>query len=116
MESITYQTTLGLIMFFVAIVLVALFFWDKRRNSLRRMTRMMASVGLDPEATDQETLATMKAVTALCNTCNCEDYCERWLKGDVSGSNEFCPNAQTFEKLKSSATPKLTTQTTASAL
>ena len=111
MESITNQASLALILLAVAIALVAWFLWDKMRHSLSRMNRMMTHVGLDPDLTDEETLATMKAVTARCTTCNCEDYCERWLKDEVVDDNDFCPNAQTFEELKRTAALKMPTTT-----
>jgi len=107
MEPITYQATLALVLLAVAVVLVTWFLWDKRRHSLSRMNRMMTHIGLDPDVTDEETLATMKAVTARCSTCNGEDVCERWLKGEEAGDNGFCPNAQTFEGLKRTAALKM---------
>jgi hypothetical protein len=96
--------------------MVIWFFQKKSLHSNRRMRTMMMRVGLDPETTDPDTLATMKAVKSRCSLCNAEDYCERWLKGEVKGSNDFCPNAHTFEELKQSATAEPAQPTTASAL
>ncbi len=116
MELTNTQTIIAIVMIVVAITLAMWFLQNKALLSLRRRTRMMRYIGLDPDATDPETLATMKAVTARCNSCNCEDYCERWLDGEVSGSNDFCPNAQTFADLKRRATPELPRPNEASAL
>ncbi len=103
MEPINFQISIAIIMLAVTVAMIAWFYRNKANHSLRRRTRMMTRIGLDPETTDQQTLATMKAVTARCSVCNCEDYCERWLDGEVDGSNDFCPNAQTFQHLKLSA-------------
>ena len=92
------------------IVVVLLFFGLRRyqlRNSERRMLAMLESVGLDPEiATSGDMDTIMGEVRHRCQRCQSEALCERWLKGEETGSNEFCPNARVFEVLKkySSAT------------
>ena len=72
---------------------------------------MMMRIGLDLKANnhDPETQANLQAVRSRCLKCTAEDYCERWLDSEVSGDNDFCPNAQTFRDLKWKAPPKSTT-------
>ena len=41
----------------------------------------------------------MKEVRDRCRHCASEDYCERWLEGEVQGENQFCPNARVFRLL-----------------
>lgn len=70
-------------------------------NSERRMRMMLESVGLDPEiATSGEISTIIKEVRQRCRHCATEDVCERWLKGNEEGDNEFCPNARVFDILK----------------
>lgn len=69
-------------------------------NSERRMRTMLESVGLDPAiAASGEIPTIMQEVRQRCRTCNSEDVCERWLKGDKEDPNDFCPNARVFEIL-----------------
>jgi hypothetical protein len=42
----------------------------------------------------------MRDVRQRCEHCPSEDVCERWLRGEVSGDNDFCPNAKVFEILR----------------
>jgi hypothetical protein len=64
------------------------------------MTAMMTRVGLDPGTFDGwRTVAIRKVMRRRCITCPREGLCERWLAGEVEGSNSFCPNAQTFRTL-----------------
>ena len=119
MDPTVNETTVAIIMIAVAIALVVWFHSDLALNSLRRMKRMMKRIGLDPNATingDQQTRATLKGVTGRCLRCTCEDYCERWLNGEIAGSNDFCPNAQVFQELKRGEPPKPGQATAARAL
>ena len=69
-------------------------------NSERRMRAMLESAGLDPEiAASGEIPTIMQEVRQRCRSCNSEDVCERWLKGDKEDPNDFCPNAKVFEML-----------------
>lgn len=69
-------------------------------NSERRMRAMLESAGIDPAiAASGEIPTIMQEVRQRCRTCNSEDVCERWLKGDKEDSNDFCPNARVFEIL-----------------
>ena len=68
-------------------------------GSLSRMRRMMTSVGLDPDnlaSSDAGAGLDMQAVRTRCRMCPAEDLCERWLAGEVTGDNGFCPNAKIF--------------------
>ena len=84
-------------------VVIALVFAYQRylaRNAERRMLGMLVSVGLDPDTVLRDDLDTiMKEVRQRCNSCQSEDVCERWLKGDEGGGNAFCPNSKVFEIL-----------------
>ena len=67
--------------------------------SARRMMGMMKRVGLDPRTAtldDPRTTAFIKETRRRCKRCPREELCDRWLAGEVEGSNSFCPNAQTF--------------------
>ena len=93
----------------VAIVMVAvtivLFLWFQRTlaaGSARRMTRMVAYVGLDPKIAtrgDPRTQAVMTEARRRCANCRVEDFCNRWLAGECEGGNAFCPNARVFHSL-----------------
>jgi hypothetical protein len=62
---------------------------------------MLESVGLDPAiATSGDLPTIMSEVRKRCEHCQSEDLCERWLQGEETGGNEFCPNARVFEILK----------------
>ena len=69
-------------------------------QSERRMLGMLSSLGLDPTiATSGDIETIMSEVRERCRHCAAEDKCERWLKGEESGDNEFCPNHRVFEVL-----------------
>ena len=95
------QIIAAIVMIGIAVTL----FYAYRRflavNSDRRMRQMLQSVGLDPEiAAGGNTELIMKEVRQRCKSCTTEDVCERWLKGDEKGDNDFCPNSMVFETLK----------------
>ena len=113
------EFTVAIVLTAVAVAMVVWFHRDLAFNSLRRMKRMMTRIGLDPNATntgDPQSRATLKEVKRRCLRCTSEDYCERWLDGEVTGDNDFCPNAQTFRELKRSTPPKSLQPTADSAL
>ena len=111
MNPTSNDITVTIVMTAVAIAMVVWFHRDLASNSVRRMKRMMMRIGLDLKANnhDPETQAKLQAVRSRCLKCTAEDYCERWLDSEVSGDNDFCPNAQTFRDLKWKAPPKSTT-------
>ena len=94
--------------FFIAIttiiVAIALFVGIWRylaAGSERRMRRMLAEVGLDPDLAESGDIPTiMKDVRYRCRQCSVESVCESWLDGDAGGDNTFCPNHRVFEILK----------------
>lgn len=101
MTDSTIQVFAAIIMVGIAIGLVFAIRGYMAAASRRRMTGMLERLGLDPAiATSGDRDAMMKEVRQRCRSCNCEDFCERWLAGEEIGDNEFCPNAQVFESMK----------------
>lgn len=95
------QLLIGIAAIIVAIVLAVGFRKYLAAGSERRMRRMLAEVGLDPELAEGGDIPTiMKDVRYRCRRCPVESVCEGWLDGDVDGNNEFCPNHKVFEILK----------------
>lgn len=91
----------------MAVVGIAMAVWFERyraAGSARRMTQMMRRCGLGAGAgRDPQTEAVMRAVRRRCKRCAIEGVCERWLAGELTGNNAFCPNAATFRMLASRA-------------
>jgi hypothetical protein len=93
----------------VAIILVAvsvaMLIWFRRSlvvASARRMMRMMTRADLGPAIgpeADPQTGAVMKEARRRCRNCMHEGLCDRWLAGEIEGSNSFCPNARVFRAL-----------------
>lgn len=70
-------------------------------QSERRMRTMLIKIGLDPVMVNSgDTGAIMREVRRRCRNCSSEDACERWLAGEETGDNAFCPNAAVFESMK----------------
>ena len=70
----------------------------------RRMTNMLARVGVDSDiARHGATEAIMRDVRSRCCKCRSEDLCDRWLAGKVEGDNNFCPNAPIFGAMQRAA-------------
>ena len=88
---------------FMAAVSVSLVVWfarDLATVSGRRMTRMLARAGVDPQvAVRGETGTTMREARRRCRGCRSEALCDRWLAGKAEGDNDFCPNAEVFRRL-----------------
>jgi hypothetical protein len=103
---------------FAAIVMVGVAFllfyairWYMAAASERRMMSMLERVGLDPAiAASGDTQAIMREIRQRCRSCNSENVCERWLVGEESGENEFCPNAAVFESMKKTMGDNLASQ------
>ncbi len=99
---------ISLLQLIVAVVMagVAIGLFYAIRNYLatqseRRMRTMLIKIGLDPTIVasgDRETI--IREVRQRCRTCSSEDVCERWLAGEETGDNKFCPNAEVFESMK----------------
>jgi hypothetical protein len=92
---------------FMVAVTVTVFAWFRRGEtaaSARRMMGMMSRMGLDPAFAapgDARTRAAMMVETRRrCRGCPREDYCERWLAGEIEESIAFCPNAPTLRALQ----------------
>ena len=97
-----FDISIAIILVVVAIALVAWFLKYKAGTSERRMKEMLQRAGLDPEiATQVDSESIIREVRRRCRKCQSEGLCERWLAGKAEGNNDFCPNAQVFEALKS---------------
>ncbi len=95
------QLITALIMVVIAIGLVYAIRQYLANQSERRMRTMLIKIGLDPVVISSgDTQAIMREVRQRCRTCSSEDVCERWLTGEETGENDFCPNAQVFESMK----------------
>jgi len=100
-----FEIGIAIALVVIAAALVALFLKYKAGASERRMMEMMRSVGLDPDIArygDHE--AIISAVRRQCRRCQSEDLCERWLAGEETGDNDFCPNRQIFSYLEKRVT------------
>jgi len=73
------------------------------------MRAMLARVGVDPliavparcdTVFECVIEACMKESRRRCRECQAIELCERWLAGDQSGDNDFCPNSTVFSELK----------------
>lgn len=72
-------------------------------KSERRLLGMLDAVGLDPALDSRRDVKTIRDIEAImkevrqrCRSCAFEDVCERWLRGERTGSNDFCPNSGVF--------------------
>ena len=97
-------TQISVAIFMVAVA-IAIFVWfqsSQAAASARRMTGMMTRVGLGLGAATlggPRAMAIRKEARRQCRGCPREDFCDRWLAGEVKGGNTFCPNAQAFQIL-----------------
>ena len=97
-------TAISIAIFMVA-VSAAVFVWFQgslTAASAKRMMGMMTRLGLNlgtAPISDPRTKAIMKEARQRCARCPREDFCDRWLAGDVEGDNAFCLNAPTFRVL-----------------
>lgn len=95
------QIISAIVMVLVALALV--FAWRRYQtaNAERRRLDMLEAMGLDPAIASSADLPTiMSDVRRRCEHCPSEDLCERWLRGEEAGGNDFCPNARVFEILR----------------
>lgn len=100
MNSTPTEFLIAVILLTVALAMVVLFLRYKRAKTVKRMMAMLERAGLDPEiARQDDTRAIIDAVRRRCSQCQAEDICERWLDGEIKGSNAFCPNADIFRAL-----------------
>lgn len=92
LHIIVATTMLGIVM-----MSIAAFHGYLRAQSERRLEAMLSRAGFDPATLSRRRgEAAMKAARRRCRGCACEDLCERWLRGEASGSNDFCPNVKAF--------------------
>ena len=100
MEPTAMQGVAGVVMLVIAAGMVIAWQRYRTRSSERRMLGMLTRMGLDPTiitSGDIETI--MKEVRSRCRQCAVEGHCERWLRGEETGDNSFCPNHRVFEIL-----------------
>jgi len=101
MDTTLTQFLAAIAMAGAAIAFVFLFRHYLAVNSERRMRAMLENVGVDPEVASLASIETiMSEVRKRCQSCKSESLCERWLAGEETGDNEFCPNAKVFDILK----------------
>ncbi len=96
------ETYLAIVMVIAAAGAIIWFKRSELANTARRMHGMMTRVGLDPQLAehgDAKTTAVLKEVRRRCGRCRREDFCDRWLAGEVMGENAFCRNASIFRML-----------------
>jgi hypothetical protein len=104
MNPTLFQIGVALLMLAVGVALIVWFSRYVAAASGRRMVRMLARAGVDPEVARRgDTEAIMRDVRSRCGRCRSEDLCDRWLAGKVEGDNDFCPNAQIFRSLMKTA-------------
>ena len=104
MSSTLSEIFMAIIMLAVSIVLVVWFLKYLATRSERRMVRMLMRAGLDPEILnhgDHEEI--INDIRRRCHKCQTESVCEKWLDGEETGDNDFCPNAQVFSSLNKAA-------------
>lgn len=96
------EVYIAVVMVAIAAAIFVLFQRGEAAAAARRMSRMMVKAGLDTGAAvfgDRETGALLNGAGKSCRKCRSEGLCERWLAGDASGDNGFCPNAWLFRNL-----------------
>ena len=90
------------VMLGVTAVLIVAFREYLRAASERRLGAMLTRVGLDPALAWRAHGNVTRGLQQRCRSCPREDLCERWLRGDERGSNDFCPNAKLFRTIAGS--------------
>lgn len=101
MNPTPFEIGIAVVMVAVILALLAWFMKDREAGSERRMIRMLARAGVDPDvAARGDNHAIIKDIRGRCLRCSAEGLCERWLAGKVDGENAFCPNAPIFAALK----------------
>lgn len=101
MNTTLTQLLAAIAMVGAAITFVFLFRHYLAAQSERRMRAMLENIGVDSEVASLSGIETiMSEVRNRCQSCKSESLCERWLAGEETGDNEFCPNARVFDILK----------------
>lgn len=104
MSNSILQLVAGFSMLAVAGILFVAIRTYMATASERRMTAMLERTGIEPATiASGNSEQIVSEIRRRCRTCNAEDRCERWLSGDVGGSNDFCPNARVFDSLAKAA-------------
>jgi Family of unknown function (DUF6455) len=99
MTPTMFQINIAIIMVAASVAMVVGFQKYLAVTSFRRMTRMMARIGLEPAVAaggGPQSAAIMQQMRRRCRRCPSEDLCERWVAGRAAGGNGFCPNARAF--------------------
>ncbi len=96
------QISVTVFMVSVAFAIIVWLLSSQKAASARRMMGMMTRVGLDPGSAapgDPRAGAVMTEARQRCRKCPREDFCERWLAGEVEGDNTFCRSAEILRGL-----------------
>lgn len=102
MNPTTFEIQLAVAMVSVVAGLLIWLRISMNSGSKRRMTAMMAQVGLHAGngfAHGVPINGTISPAQKRCRRCRVEGYCERWLAGNEEGGNRFCANAKLFDLL-----------------
>ena len=100
-----FEIGIALMMLAISVAMVVAFQGFLRAGTVRRLTRMLRRVGLNPDLMARkgpESAAVIQEIWQRCRNCSVEGHCERWLNGEVAGTNAFCPNAPALLRLKQS--------------
>lgn len=101
MDYTTTQIIGAILMVLVVVGLLVAWRRYQATNSERRMLAMLGYIGIDPAiASSADFEGIVSEVRQRCRHCQSEDVCERWLKGQEAGGNDFCPNSTVFEILR----------------
>ncbi len=102
MDTWFFEVSLALMMLAIAVAMLVAYQGYLRSGTARRLSRMLRRIGLEPSIAtrkDPESAAVVQEIWQRCRSCGVQGHCERWLNGEVSGDNLFCPNSETFARL-----------------
>ncbi len=97
----TIIQTVGIVAVLIGVAIAFLAFRNYvAADARRRRSAMLEAVGLDPViASIGDLERIMSEVRQRCERCQSEALCERWLRGEEPGGNDFCPNKPVFDVL-----------------
>lgn len=101
MNSTNLDIIIALSMIAMNAVLIIWFLKNLASISKTRMAHMMQRIGLGSEIISLDDFRIRKDIKDMrsrCLRCSCDNYCDRWLAGEVTGENTFCANAPAFKR------------------